>query len=855
MKRMLINATQQEELRVALVDGQYLYDLDIETLSREQKKANIYKGRITHIEPSLEAAFVDYGAERHGFLPLKEIAPSYFRQAVPEGGERVKISEVLREGQELIVQIEKGERGTKGAALTTYVALAGRNLVLMPNNPRAGGVSRRIEGDERSETLDALSQLDLPEGMGMIVRTAGGGRTTDELRWDLEYLKRLWESIKSEADNRPAPFLIYQESNLVIRALRDYLRQDISEILIDDPEVYRYARDFIHQVMPNFLEKIKLYEEPVPLFSRFQIESQIETAYQHEIRLPSGGAVVIDHTEALVSIDINSARATRGGDIEETALQTNLEAVDEISRQMRLRDIGGLIVIDFIDMTPSRQPARGGKPPQGGAEARPRAGTDRPHLPLRPAGDVPPAPAPVPGRVQPDPCPRCKGQGTVRSVASLSLSILRVIEEEAMKEKTSRIVAQLPVEVGTYLLNEKRSVIEKFQERYKVNIILIPNPSFLTPNYELQRYRADEDEAAAVSAQPSYQLAAMAEEPVGESLLKERPPAQEPAVKALAPLTPFPGQNAQEVPPAQSAKEGGFIKRLWEGLFSSSRAPAEKPAAEPASQTPPKTDQGGGTRGRSSQQQGRRRRSQSSRRGSQGGSQGSPQGSPQGNAQGSAQGDSPGQGQGQGSRRASSGDGTARRSGGGNRQGQGQGQGKRPSRSGRGGRRRSGASRSGSNAEGANAASASQGGEAATEDKPQDKSPDRSQDRGGGGRSGEGARNDAERSNADNRTQGGGEPSSGQGHGPSPATDNGGTSGNDRRRGEGSSRRRERDASGASASDSEQDTRPRGESRRSGAGGRDTAGNAGSSSHDKSQEPRETPGGGDANHTPKQESS
>ncbi|HKJ22832.1 MAG TPA: Rne/Rng family ribonuclease [Gammaproteobacteria bacterium] len=844
MKRMLINATQQEELRVALVDGQYLYDLDIETLSREQKKANIYKGRITHIEPSLEAAFVDYGAERHGFLPLKEIAPSYFRQAVPEGGERVKISEVLREGQELIVQIEKGERGTKGAALTTYVALAGRNLVLMPNNPRAGGVSRRIEGDERSETLDALSQLDLPEGMGMIVRTAGGGRTTDELRWDLEYLKRLWESIKSEADNRPAPFLIYQESNLVIRALRDYLRQDISDILIDDPEVHRYARDFIHQVMPNFLEKIKLYEEPVPLFSRFQIESQIETAYQHEIRLPSGGAVVIDHTEALVSIDINSARATRGSDIEETALQTNLEAVDEISRQMRLRDIGGLIVIDFIDMTPSRHQREVEnrlKEVLKLDRARVQIGRisrfgllEMSRQRLRPSL----------GWSSQISCPRCKGQGTVRSVASLSLSILRVIEEEAMKEKTSRIVAQLPVEVGTYLLNEKRSVIEKFQERYKVNIILIPNPSFLTPNYELQRYRADEDEAAAVSAQPSYQLAAMAEEPVGESLLKERPPAQEPAVKALAPLTPFPGQNAQEAPPAQGAKEGGFIKRLWEGLFSSSRAPAEKPVAEPASQTPPKTDQGGGTRGRSSQQQGRRRRSQSSRRGSQGGSQGS--------AQESAQGDSQGQGQGQGSRRASSGDGTARRSGGGNRQGQGQGK-----RSGRGGRRRSGASRSGSNAEGANAASASQGSGATTEDKPQDKSPDRSQDRRGGGRSGEGARNDAERSNADNRAQGGGEPSSGQSHGPSPATDNEGAGGgSDRRRGEGSSRRRERDTAGASASDGERDTRPRGESRPSGSGGRDTAGNdAGPSSQDKSQEPRETSGGGDANHTPKQESS
>jgi ribonuclease E len=614
MKRMLINATQQEELRVALVDGQYLYDLDIETPSREQKKANIYKGRITHIEPSLEAAFVDYGSERHGFLPLKEIAPALFKHPPPQGTERIKIGEVLEEGQELIVQVEKGERGTKGAALTTYVALAGRNIVLMPNNPRAGGVSRRIEGEDRSETLDALSNLDLPEGMGLIVRTAGSGRTTEELRWDLEYLLRLWESIETEAAKRPPPFLIYQESSLVIRALRDYLRHDISEILIDDPDVHRYARDFIQQVMPNFLDRIKLYEESVPLFSRFQIESQIETAYQHEIRLPSGGAVVIDHTEALVSIDINSARATKGGDIEETALHTNLEAVDEISRQLRLRDIGGLIVIDFIDMTPSRN--------QREVENRLKEALklDRARIQigrisrfgllemsrqrLRPSL----------GESSQVPCPRCKGHGTVRSVASLALSILRVIEEEAMKEKTARIVAQLPVEVATFLLNEKRSAIEKYQQRYKVNIVLIPNPSYLTPNYELNRYRAEDAEEAA--AQPSYQLATAPEEEIGESLLQEKPPAPEPAVKAILPTAPVSAPTEPHV-----IKEGGFIRRLWEGLFSAPKPAPEdeqieaKPAAAPPA---PPRPQGDGGRGRPSHQQGRgRRRSQQGRRGGQ----------------------------------------------------------------------------------------------------------------------------------------------------------------------------------------------------------------------------------------------
>lgn len=708
MKRMLINATQQEELRVALVDGQYLYDLDIETPSREQKKANIYKGRITHIEPSLEAAFVDYGAERHGFLPLKEIAPACFKRPPKDGGERIKISEVLDEGQELIVQVEKGERGTKGAALTTYVALAGRNIVLMPNNPRAGGVSRRIEGEERSETLDALSNLDLPEGMGLIVRTAGSGRTTEELRWDLEYLLRLWDSIETEAAKRPPPFLIYQESSLVIRALRDYLRQDISEILIDDPDVFRYAHDFIQQVMPNFLDKIKQYEESVPLFSRFQIESQIETAYQHEIRLPSGGAVVIDHTEALVSIDINSARATKGGDIEETALHTNLEAVDEISRQMRLRDIGGLIVIDFIDMTPSRN--------QREVENRLKEALklDRARIQigrisrfgllemsrqrLRPSL----------GESSQVPCPRCSGHGTVRSVASLALSILRVIEEEAMKEKTTRIVAQLPVEVATFLLNEKRGVIEKFQQRYNVNIILIPNPAYLTPKYELTRYRAEETEEGG-TAEPSYKLAAAREEEVGESLLKEKPPAPEPAVKAVIPVAPVPSH-----PQTQDVKEGGFIRRLFEGLFSQpSPQPEEtkhevKPAEQPAARAPGDGGSGGARGGRSSQQQGRRRRSGGSGR------------------RGSGQ-----QGQGQGAKSAAQGSesaGEGRKPGGGR-------QGRRSSRSGRGGRRRSG-ERSGQAAAGDGNRSHGQearGGQPPQDQRPNDAPPDNDQGRDHGG--------------------------------------------------------------------------------------------------------------------------
>ena len=448
MRRMLFNATQPEELRVALVDGQKLYDLDIETSNREQKKSNIYKGTITRIEPSLEAAFVDYGSERHGFLPLKEISRSYFVEGANLSG-RVNIKEVLKEGQEVVVQVDKEERGNKGAALTTFISLAGRYLVLMPNNPRAGGVSRRITGEDRHEIREALNALELPDGMGMIVRTAGVGKSHEELQWDLDYLLQLWTAIEEASTQRNAPFLVYQESNIVIRAIRDYFRQDISEILIDSESVYNQAKEFMQLVMPNNLNKVKHYQDPIPLFTRYQIETQIETAFQREVRLPSGGAIVIDHTEALISIDINSARATKGSDIEETARNTNLEAADEIARQLRLRDLGGLIVIDYIDMSSSRnqrEVENSIKEALKMDRARVQIGRisrfgllEMSRQRLRPSL----------GESSQILCPRCNGTGHIRNIESLALSVLRIIEEEAMKENTSKIVAQLPVEVAT----------------------------------------------------------------------------------------------------------------------------------------------------------------------------------------------------------------------------------------------------------------------------------------------------------------------------------------------------------------------------------------------------------------------
>ncbi|MFO1350112.1 MAG: Rne/Rng family ribonuclease, partial [Gammaproteobacteria bacterium] len=488
MKRMLINATQKEELRVALVDGQKLYDLDIETPSREQKKANIYKGRVTRVEPSLEAAFVDYGAERHGFLPFKEITRDY----LDSDSGRSSIRDSLKEGQELVVQIDKEERGTKGAALTTFISLAGRYLVLMPNNPRAGGVSRRIEGDDRQEMRDLMASLNVPDGMGMIVRTAGVGRSAEELQWDLDYLIKVWEAIQTASAQKKAPFLIYQESDIIIRAMRDYLRADVGEIFMDNPEVYQRARDFVQQVMPYNLNKLKLYQDITPLFTRFQIESQIETAYEHAVTLPSGGSIVIDYTEALVSIDINSARATKGADIEETALNTNLEAAEEIARQVRLRDVGGLIVIDFIDMESARNQREVENRLRDALKmdrARVQVGRisrfgllemsrQRLRPPLDEASHVV--------------CPRCNGFGSIRGVQSLALALLRLIEEEAMKEKTARVVVQVPVKVASFLLNEKRAALASIEKRRKISILVIPNESLETPHFELVRQRTDE---------------------------------------------------------------------------------------------------------------------------------------------------------------------------------------------------------------------------------------------------------------------------------------------------------------------------------------------------------------------------
>ncbi|MBK1618724.1 ribonuclease E [Lamprobacter modestohalophilus] len=581
MKRMLINATQPEELRVAIVDGQQLYNLDIESAGREQKKANVYKGTITRVEPSLEAAFVDYGSDRHGFLPLKEIARSYFRQDAPKPGTRASIKELIKEGQQVMVQIDKEERGNKGAALTTFISLAGRYLVLMPNNPRAGGVSRRIEGNDRSDLREVLSQLELPEDMGLIVRTAGVGKNAEELQWDLNYLLQLWDAIKTSGEERKAPFLIYQESDVIIRSMRDHLRVDIGEIVVDDAKVYEKAEAFMRQVMPNNLKKLRLYLDEVPLFTRYQIESQIESVFQREVRLPSGGSLVIDQGEALTAVDINSARATKGADIEETALNTNLEAADEIARQLRLRDLGGLFVIDFIDMTPAKN--------QREVENRLRDALkhDRARVQvarisrfgllemsrqrLRPSL----------GESSQLVCPRCKGQGTIRGVESLALSVLRIVEEEAMKDRTSRIIAQLPVEVATFLLNEKRRQILQIEERQKVDVVLIPNRHMETPDFEIERIRAQDTERLADN-EMSYDLTAQpaqAEPTFARPHIIPRP--EEPAVKALAPSMPAPQRPERqddEQPPtlptaADSASEQGrrtesVLKRIWSTLFA-----------------------------------------------------------------------------------------------------------------------------------------------------------------------------------------------------------------------------------------------------------------------------------------------
>jgi len=505
MKRILINAVQKEEVRVAMVDGQQLYDLDVEVPSREQKKSNVYKGKITRVEPSLEACFVDYGAERHGFLPFKEVSRMYFTEEAQKASGRPDIRTAIKEGQEIVIQVEKEERGNKGAALTTFISLAGRYLVLMPNNPRAGGVSRRIEGEDRALIREALSQLEVPNGMGLIVRTAGVGRNAEELQWDLDYLLQLWTAFEKAAAERPSPFLIYQESDVTTRALRDYFRSDISEVLIDSKEVYDAAMDFVQQVMPNSVNKIKYYDDTVPLFNRFQVENQIESAYRREVQLPSGGEIVIDHTEALISIDINSARATKGSDIEETATNTNLEAADEIARQLRLRDLGGLVVIDFIDMLNNRN--------QRAVESRLNAAVqaDRARVQI---GRISRFGLLEMSRQRLKPslgestqivCPRCTGQGTIRTVESLSLSLVRIIEEEALKAGTVRVDIQVPVDVATYILNEKRPAIMEIEKISGVHVLIVANPALETPQYKIERVRKSEHDEKDETA--SYQRA------------------------------------------------------------------------------------------------------------------------------------------------------------------------------------------------------------------------------------------------------------------------------------------------------------------------------------------------------------
>src|SRR6056297_57207 len=574
MKRILVNATQQEELRVAVVDGQKLYDLDIEIPSREQRKANIYKGRITRLEPSLEAAFVEFGADRHGFLPLKEISPEYFSGDPDRNGGRANIRELMREGQEIVVQVEKDERGNKGAALTTFLSLAGRFLVLMPNNPGAGGVSRRIQGDERDAVREAMDGLEVPEGMGAIVRTAGVGRSLEELQWDLDNLLQVWEAIKRTAVERPAPFLIYQESNAILRALRDHFSAEIGEILVDDADTYEEARVFMERVMPQNLRKLKHYDDTVPLFTRFQIESQIESAYSHQVELPSGGSIVIDHTEALLSIDINSARATKGEDIEMTALNTNLEAADEVARQLRIRDLGGLIVIDFIDMGPARN--------QREVENRLRDAVklDRARIQigrisrfgllemsrqrLRPSL----------GESSHMTCPRCQGWGSVRSVESLSLSILRLIGEEARKERSSRIIAEVPVDVGTYLLNEKRDWLGEIEQRDGVQLVIVPRENLESPKYAIRRVR-DDAIALAENAGVSYQLPPAEGDTPEETtpgLQPKRAPEQ-PAVSGIVPATPVPTPP----PPPEPARPAapGFWARLL-AVFTGGQQAAEQ---------------------------------------------------------------------------------------------------------------------------------------------------------------------------------------------------------------------------------------------------------------------------------------
>ncbi len=608
MKRMLINATHQEELRVAIVDGQRLVDLDIEHKSREQRKSNIYKAKITRVEPSLEAVFVDYGSERHGFLPFKEIAKEFFRSDYkkPEGGGRPNIRDCVKEGQEIVVQIEKEERSNKGAALTTFVSLAGRFLVLMPNNPRAGGVSRRIEGDDRSELKAAMSDVEVADGMGTIVRTAGIGRTTEELQWDLDYQAAIWSAIQEAAGEKKAPFLIYQESNIIVRGLRDYFRGDIGEIITDEQDTFNQAAEFIKLYMPQNERKLKLYQDDVPLFNRYQVESQIESAFRREVRLPSGGALVIDHTEALISIDINSARATKGHDIEETATNTNLEAADEVARQLRLRDLGGLVVIDFIDMMASKhQRAVENRLREALKQDRARVQIGRiskfgllemSRQRLRPSL----------GESSENVCPRCHGHGTIRGIESTALSILRLVEEEAMKDNTGRVLADVPVEVATYLLNEKRQSITEIEARNSCTLLIVANTSIETPNYTIERIRMTEADHEMVTKK-SYELVTDTTETYSPQNAKDEKRVETAAVGTVAPLAPAPTpakRKAAAPAQAETTSAPGGIRRIFGAVSSlfgvSSPATAEADAstaeAAPARGRGGKNDNGDGSR-------------------------------------------------------------------------------------------------------------------------------------------------------------------------------------------------------------------------------------------------------------------
>ncbi|MGF6147002.1 Ribonuclease G [Kingella potus] len=624
MKRMLFNATQAEELRVAIVDGQTLLDLDIETLGKEQRKGNIYKGVITRIEPSLEACFVDYGTDRHGFLPFKEVSRAYFQDY--EGG-RARIQDVLKEGMQVIVQVEKDERGNKGAALTTFISLAGRYLVLMPNNPRGGGVSRRIEGEERQELKDAMAELDVPRGMSLIARTAGIGRSVEELQWDFDYLLKLWQAIEEAGNAHPDPYLLFMESSLLIRAIRDYFRPDIGEILVDNAEVHAEISEFMSYVMPANTGRLKLYQDHTPLFSRFQIEHQIESAFSRSVSLPSGGAIVIDHTEALVSVDVNSARATRGADIEETAFKTNMEAAEEVARQMRLRDLGGLIVIDFIDMeNPKHQ--REVENTLRDALKKDRARVQTAKLSrfgllelsrqrLKPAL----------GESSHAACPRCAGTGVIRGIESTALHVLRIIQEEAMKDNTGEVHAQVPVDVATFLLNEKRAELFAMEERLDVNVLLIPNIHLENPHYEISRIRTDDIEEAAA---PSYKQVAVPEtddtaKPFGSERAKAARP--EPAVKGVKHTQPAPvsaepqpeswwdrfkawfkglfGSTVQAEPQPEPARNTGGTRRNPQNRRNGNN---RRNNARPSGGTPPQDDNtDGGSRARNNGQQNRRR--------------------------------------------------------------------------------------------------------------------------------------------------------------------------------------------------------------------------------------------------------